>query len=55
VQQFGAKKGQFGKTRRGAPIPWGNIPARPFLGVSVSDRSDILAILAEHLRKAINP
>lgn len=26
VQQFGAKKGAFGKA------PWGDIPARPFLG-----------------------
>lgn len=49
VQQFGARKGQFGRTRRGAPIPWGDIPARPFLGVSEADRRDILDILAEHL------
>jgi phage virion morphogenesis protein len=32
AMQFGAAKGAFGKTKRGAPIPWGNIPARPFLG-----------------------
>lgn len=31
--QFGATKGAFGATRRGAPIPWGNVPARPFLPV----------------------
>ena len=29
TQQFGAKKGAFGRTRRlRAPIPWGDIPAR---------------------------
>ena len=34
TMQFGAKKGEFGKTKRGTPIPWGNIPARRFLGFS---------------------
>lgn len=55
VQQFGAKRGQFGKTRRGAPIPWGDIPARPFLGVSIQDRQDILDILREGLDRASRP
>jgi len=52
VQQSGARKGQFGKTRRGAPIPWGDIPARPFLGLSDDDRREILDILADALREA---
>lgn len=30
VLQFGAKRGAFGKTKKGAPIPWGDIPARPY-------------------------
>ncbi|MEX3628753.1 MAG: phage virion morphogenesis protein [Burkholderia sp.] len=30
---FGAKKGQFGHDSRNHPIPWGDIPARPFLPV----------------------
>lgn len=34
THQFGATKGQYGKTSRGAPIPWGNVPARPFLPTS---------------------
>lgn len=49
VHQFGAAQGAFGRTRRGAPIPWGDIPARPFLGLADDDRRDVLAILAEHL------
>lgn len=49
VQQFGAIKGSLGRTRRGAPIPWGNIPARPFLGLSSQDRADVLEKLREHL------
>lgn len=49
VHQFGAAKGAFGRTRRGAPIPWGDIPARPFLGLADDDRRDVLEILGEHL------
>jgi phage virion morphogenesis protein len=57
VHQFGAQKGAFGlfsivRTRRQVPIPWGDIPARPFLGISADDRAEILAILADHLGSA---
>ena len=45
THQFGAKKGAFGQTRRGALIPWGDIPARPFLGLSDDDRTEIQNIL----------
>jgi phage virion morphogenesis protein len=48
VQQFGAKAGAFG-AYRGRAIPWGDIPARPYLGVSAEDETEILAILADHL------
>ena len=54
VHQFGAKKGEFGSTRRGTPIPWGDIPARPFLGVSAAAREDISDILGDHFRRAVN-
>lgn len=50
VHQFGALKGAFGKTRRGAPIPWGDIPARPWLGVSDDDANEIIAIARDHLQ-----
>lgn len=50
VHQFGALKGAFGKTRRGAPIPWGDIPARPFLGISDDDAAEIIAIARDHLQ-----
>ncbi|MGB0955835.1 MAG: phage virion morphogenesis protein [Panacagrimonas sp.] len=49
IQQFGARKGAFGTTRRGAPIPWGDIPARPFLGISDEDRTEIELLLFEFL------
>ena len=30
THQFGARRGQYGADRAGRPIPWGDIPARPF-------------------------
>ena len=52
VQQFGAKQGAFGRDKRNHPLPWGDIPARPFLGFSDRDKADILAILSEYLDNA---
>jgi phage gpG-like protein len=52
VQQFGAGKGAFGRTSRNGPIPWGNIPARPFLGISAEDETNILDILSDWLEGA---
>mgnify|MGYP000942949112 CR=1 FL=1 len=43
VQQFGAKARQFGSA------PWGDIPARPFLGVSDDDRRAILDLFSDFL------
>lgn len=42
MQQFGGTKSEF-------PHLWGDIPARPFLGVSESDAEEILAIVHYHL------
>ncbi len=59
THQFGASKGQFGrgnyKTKKGSfPIPWGNIPARPFLGVAAEQerqiQQDVLDFIAEQWR-----
>ncbi len=49
VMQFGAKKGDFGRTKRGASIPFGDIPARPYLGLADDDKAAIVEILKEHL------
>lgn len=43
VQQFGATAKQFGKA------PWGDIPARPFLGLSDQDRANILDTISDYL------
>ena len=52
TQHFGAKRGDFGTTSSGRPIPWGDIPARPFLGLSEEDEAQLLDILEDHLRAA---
>ncbi len=55
VQQFGAGKGQFGNMTNGSPIPWGNIPARPFLGISPEDETNILALIADFITPSTAP
>ena len=54
VMQFGARKGAFGTTSRGGSIPWGNIPARPFLGISDTDRNNIAATVEDWLADALD-
>jgi phage virion morphogenesis protein len=49
VMQFGAAQGAFGSAANGAPIPWGDIPARPFLGVGPEDEVAILTVIEEYL------
>ena len=51
---YGAKSGEFGmaafKTRNGVfPIPWGDIPARPFLGASEDDKANIVRLVQSYL------
>lgn len=55
VMHFGAAKGSLGAyngtDKRGRPYSgvaaWGNIPARPFLGISTEDRSAIMGYIAD--------
>ncbi len=42
MQQFGGTKNEF-------PFLWGDIPARPFLGISNDDEKAILSIIEEHI------
>lgn len=54
AHQFGARRGDFGrgsyKTRKGGfQIPWGNIPARPYLGINDENRSRIALELTDYL------
>lgn len=49
VQQFGAKARQFGKA------PWGDIPARPFLGLSDRDQANIIDTISDYLSDSFTP
>lgn len=40
---------QFGGTKSEFPWLWGDIPARPFLGISADDKDEILTIIQDHL------
>lgn len=53
THQFGADRGSYGNAANGQPLPWGDIPARPFLGVSDADRDMIEAVFTDHLRDAM--
>ena len=49
VMQFGAQKGAFGLSDNGSSIPWGDIPARPFIGVGQEDIDTIVELAEDHL------
>lgn len=44
VQHFGADKGSLG-----GGAPWGDIPARPYLGLSAQDRAYVLEAVADYV------
>jgi len=46
---------QFGGTRAAFPHLWGDIPARPFLGVSPEYETNMLALIEDYLTKAVGP
>jgi phage gpG-like protein len=62
VMQFGAEAGAFGafvgKDKRGRDhfhsIPWGDIPARPFLGIDDTDSDFIVAAVSDWIRQAFD-
>ena len=53
THQSGAKRGEFGSTKRGHPIPFGDISARPFLGRSEDLDEEILDALNRHFVDAL--
>ena len=57
TQNYGAQKGQYGRTKRGSPIPWGDIPAREFIPSQSLPQEwgdDITEICALFLKQALN-
>jgi phage virion morphogenesis protein len=49
VQQFGQSKGASGADKFGRPIPWGDVPARPYLMVQDDDWQRIARDLKRYL------
>ncbi|WP_454842810.1 phage virion morphogenesis protein [Pseudomonas hormoni] len=52
VHQFGQKKGASGSAK-GRPIPWGDIPARPYLGLSSDDETEVMHIIHDYLSQPV--
>lgn len=50
THQYGARKGSYGQTKFGAPIPWGTIPARSFMWISKDDIKRFGDIIAAYIR-----
>lgn len=55
TMHYGATKGAFGQTAGGRPLPWGDIAARPFMGLSQSDRDGITEALQEWFERLASP
>lgn len=53
VMQEGAARGAFGTTSRGAPIPWGRIPARRWIDLNTEEGAEIVAIVDDHLAERL--
>lgn len=54
TMQEGAAKGAFGTDSRGNPLPWGNIPARPWIDLSEDEELVIVEIVDEHLEQSLD-
>ncbi len=62
VQQYGARRGAFGaysgvnKDGRAysGVTPWGDIPARPFIGISRADETNLSALVEDWLDRALS-
>lgn len=53
TQMFGAPKGSFGTDKHGRPLPWGDIPARAYLGMSAADAAELRATVLFHAENAL--
>lgn len=61
AMHFGIKQGASGKTSRGAPIPFGNIPARPYMPMDTDGNMqpeaerEVFMDVDHYWRKIFNP
>lgn len=43
---------KYAGTVQGFPIPWGDIPARPYIGMSTTDNDSVLTIMESYFKSA---
>jgi phage virion morphogenesis protein len=55
TMQHGAAQGAFGRTSRNGPIPWGDIPAREYLGLSIENEEDLLELVEDFIQLEVMP
>lgn len=55
TMQWGAKQGAFGRTSRNGPIPWGDIPAREYLGLSIENEEDLVELVEDFIQLEVMP
>jgi phage virion morphogenesis protein len=53
VMQKGARKGEFGSMSNGSPIPWGDIPARPYLGLSAANEKLLMRVIESWIAEVL--
>lgn len=49
TQQFGAKQGQYGRSARNTPLPWGNISTRPFIPMDANGNLQVEGLCCTNL------
>lgn len=61
THQFGAAQGAYGTMKNGSPIPWGDIPPRPFMPLDPNGdldlpedwKEDVEAVIRQWVEKAV--
>lgn len=53
IHQFGQRKGTSGSSG-GHPLPWGDIPARPYLGLSSDDETEVVLLIRDYCLEPID-
>lgn len=55
TMQHGAAQGAYGRTSRNGPIPWGDVAAREYLGLSIENIDDLLELVEDFIQLEVMP
>jgi len=53
LMHYGAKQGQFGRSSRNTPLPWGDIPAREYIGLTDKDVEQIIQAYTDMIKDGL--